>query len=204
MTRIEYYHDENSELPEAMQLFRYRMAIFQAEYANWATVVTDSLTFMELSARKLEEKVMNPMEKFAKGTDTRQWFAGSTDSLEEMIVWRFASLPMNVLTLCHIDERKNEVSGEILRGPSAPGRLSKRGLLMAAYQEQYHLYTVRNEQGGLIHQMQTQNRDGWVATTQIGAPDPCYPHTIRFGERFDMRMGTFVVKIPISDRVPAG
>ena len=149
--------------------------MFQGEYANWKTVVNDSATFMELCARKLEEKVLNPMVKFAKGTDTRQWFSGSTDSLEEMLVYRFASLPMNVVTVCHVDERKNEISGEILRGMSAPGRLSKRGLLSAAYQEQYHLYTVRDENGKRHHQLQSNNRDGWVATSQIEVPDPCYP-----------------------------
>jgi hypothetical protein len=88
---------------------------------------------------------------------------------------RYASLPMNVVICCHIDERRNERSGEILRGPFAPGRLSKRGELSAAFQEQYHLYTARDESGNMIRAVQTQNDGDWVATTQIGAPNHCYP-----------------------------
>jgi hypothetical protein len=176
VVRIEYYHDEDIENPTAINTFRYRLAMLHHEYANWKSIVTDSITFMELSARKWEEKVMNPMTKFAKGTDTRQWFAGSTDTVEELVVMRYASLPMNVVICCHIDERRNERSGEILRGPFAPGRLSKRGELSAAFQEQYHMFTARNENGQMIRFVQTINDGDWIATTQIDAPDNCFPH----------------------------
>jgi hypothetical protein len=159
--RLEYYHDD-PETPSAINTFRYRLAMLHH--------------VMELASRKWEEKVMNPMQKFQKGTDTRQWFAGSTDTIEELVVMRYASLPMNVVICCHIDERRNERSGEILRGPFAPGRLSKRGELSAAFQEQYHLYTARDESGNMIRAVQTQNDGDWVATTQIGAPNHCYPH----------------------------
>ncbi len=172
--RLEYYHDD-PENPSAINTFRFRLAMLHNEYAQWKTIVTDSITFMELVARKWEEKVMNPLEKFAKGQDTRQWFAGSTDTIEELVVMRYASLPMNVVICCHIDERRNERSGEILRGPFAPGRLSKRGELSAAFQEQYHLYTLRTEQG-MERRVQTENDGDWVATTQIGAPNHCFPH----------------------------
>lgn len=177
LVRIEYYHNDSIEKPDVFTPYRYRMGMLSNEYEWWKTLVTDSVTFMELSARKMEEKILNPMTKFARGTDTRQWFAGGTDSLEEMLVMRMASIPFNVVVICHINERKNEVSGEILRGPFAPGRLATRGLLNAAYQEQYHLETMRNsETGELVRLCQTGNRDGWVACSQIGAPDPCYPH----------------------------
>lgn len=176
VVRIEYYHDSDIEAPDAIQRFRHRLAILHHEYQTWATIVTDSITFMELAARKFEEKVLNPMVKFAKGTDTRQWFAGSTDTVEELIIMRYASLPMNVVICCHIDERRNERSGEILRGPFAPGRLSKRGQLSAAFQEQYHLYTFRTENAQLARAVQTENDGNWVATSQIGAPNNCYPH----------------------------
>jgi len=177
VVRIEYYHNDDIENPSAINTFRFRLAMLHQEYANWQTIVTDSITFMELSARKWEEKTMNPMTKFAKGTDTRQWFAGSTDTIEELVIMRYASLPMNVVICCHINERRNEHSGEILRGPFAPGRLSSRGELSAAFQEQYHLYTARNpEDGQLVRYLQTENDGEWVATTQIGAPNNCYPH----------------------------
>lgn len=176
LIRIEYYHDLDADHPTAALKFRSRLAMFQNEYTQWKTCSADSLTLMELAFRMLQVKVMNPMEKFQKGTDTRQWFAGSTDDVEEIAVVRFAGLPMNVVLSCHIDERRNDVSGEILRGPFAPGRLSKRGELSAAFQEQYHLYCVRNDQGERVHQLRTRNDGQWVATTQISAPNPCWPH----------------------------
>lgn len=179
LVRLEYYHDENVENPFSFRSYRFRMALFQNEYTHWKTVVTDSMTFMELSARKEEEKNLNPTAK-----DHRQWFGGGVDSLEEFICWRYASLPMNVVVICHVDINKNEVSGEILRGPNARGRLSKSGLINAAYQEQYHLYTMRSELGDLHGVCQTTNRDGWVATTQINAPDPCYPHYLSLWENY--------------------
>ena len=103
LVRIEYYHDEDIENPSAINTLRYRLAMLHQEYATWQTIVTDSITFMELAARKWEEKVMNPMTKFAKGTDTRQWFAGSTDTIEELIIMRYASLPMNCVICCHLE-----------------------------------------------------------------------------------------------------
>lgn len=173
--RIEYYHDASPEQPDAYERYTYRMANFGAEMAAWKTLVCDSMTFMELSARKREEKVLNPQTKFAKGTDTRQWFSGATDAMEEMAIMRYGSLPINVVLVCHVDERRNEVSGEILRGPYAPGRLSKRGLLCAAYQEQYHSFCFRDDKGRRVYALQTRNDGVWSATTQIDAPEVAYP-----------------------------
>ena len=175
MIRIEYFHDLDPETPVAYEKFTYRMAMFQHEYAQWQTVVVDSVTFMELAARKRHEKILSPMQKFAKGTDTRQWFSGGTDDLEEMLIMRLGALPMNVVIVCHIDERRNEISGEILRGPFAPGRLSKRGLLCAAFQEQYHSFSYRDDGGRRQYVLQTSNDGQWAATSQINAPDPSYP-----------------------------
>jgi hypothetical protein len=171
---IEYYHDVDPNQPRAYEKFLYRMGQFTGE-EGYAVGVVDSATFMELAARKREEKIINPMEKFGKGTDTRQWFSGSTDALEEMLIMRLGGLAMNVVVISHIDERRNEVSGEILRGPFAPGRLSKRGLLCAAYQEQYHTFAGRGEDGKRFYALQTVNDGMWAATTQIEAPDPSFP-----------------------------
>ena len=173
--RIEYFHDLEPDNPRAYEIFTYRMQGLQHEYETWQTVVLDSLTFAELTARKRHEKILNPMEKFGKGTDTRQWFSGVTDDLEEMIIMRFAGLPMNVVTIAHIDERRNEISGEILRGPFAPGRLSKRGQLVSSNQETYHSFAYRDE-GRRMYALQTVNDGNWAACSQIDAPDPCYPH----------------------------
>jgi len=184
IVRIEYYHNEDIDNPTVIQTFRFRLAILHHEYQAWQTVVTDSVTFMELAARKWEEKVMNPQTKFAKGTDTRQWFAGSTDTLEEILLMRYASLPMNTVICCHIEEKGILKGGELLRGPSAPGRLSKKSELSMAFQEQYHLFTARDQNGQIARYVQTVNDGEWTATTQIGAPDMCYPHYLSLWQNY--------------------
>lgn len=183
LIRVEYYFDDDIDRPTMYSLFRQRMAYLQQEYGTWQTVVADSVTTMELRARKTEEKLYNPLppgvdSKYQKGAkfDGRQWFGASTDALEEMLCIRFAGLPMNVVIICHVAEQRNEVSGEILRGPYAPGRLSSRKQLAATQQEQYYAYTQRGEAGERVHLLKTSNDGQWAAGTQIMAPDPCFPH----------------------------
>ncbi len=181
--RIEYYHDLQPELPNAFEKFMYRLSLFQNEYELYkdGTVVLDSLTFTELAARNREMYVLNRFEgggsPYARGAgfDTRQWHAGATTALEGVAITRFSGLPMNVVVCAHVHERQNELNGEILRGPFAPGRLSKRGMLCAAFMEQYRAYTLRDDQGKRQFALQTENDGGWAATSQLGAPNPCYP-----------------------------
>jgi hypothetical protein len=184
LIRVEMYRDQDTENPTAYSSFRARMNYLQNEYSTWKTLVIDSVTFMELAARKNDEKLINPLPpgktkatvKKGDGVDPRQWFGASTDALEEMLCIRFAALPMNVVIVCHINEKRNDVSGEILRMPFAPGRLSDRKLLNAAYQEQYYMSTGRDTERNRTHLLKTQNDGQWAATTQIDAPDPCFPH----------------------------
>jgi len=181
LVRIEYYHDLQPDRPSAFEKYMLRMSLFQKEYNVWKTVVLDSLTFLELAARNREMYVLNPYEgggsPYAKGSqfDSRQWHAGSTTAVEGAVITRYSGLPMNVVVCAHVHERQNEVNGEILRGPWAPGRLSQRGLLCAAFQEQYHAYTLRDQQGQQKFALATRNDGYWAATTQIEAPHPCYP-----------------------------
>ncbi len=180
--RIEYYHDIDVHRPSAFNFFQTRMGTFHNEYANWRTCVFESTMFAELAARKWHELILNPIpagvNRFEKGSgvDARQWSFGSTDLLEEMLIRRFGSLPMNVITISHVEDKMNMLSGEVIRGPAAPGRLASKQMLGAAYQEVYHMYTVRDTNGKLSYQLQTHNRDGFAANTQLGADDPCYPH----------------------------
>jgi hypothetical protein len=134
LIRLEYYHETGfyqpemfqlgksqrlrmkDMLPEAYNRFLNRMAVFHTEYEQWKTVVFDSVTFAEICARKWDQHVINPAVE-----DPRQWWASSTDMMEQMLMIRFASLPMNVVTIAHVDEQKDEVHGTFLRSPAAPG-----------------------------------------------------------------------------------
>lgn len=180
LIRIEYFHEigptqsDGKLYPIAYDNYLIRMAAFHNEYDNWATGVLDSTTSFELAARN-KAKILNPMEPFQKGTDTRQWFAASTDALEEMVVTRFGALTMNVVCICHQSSQMAELTGEVLRGPAVPGRLLSRHEMAMSYQEIYKTYTVRQADGKVAPQLQTTNRDGFMATSLLNAPDPCYP-----------------------------
>ncbi len=185
--QLEYYHNEfgdpqviemggavrgrigYKEQPDAYWRFLHRMAGLHQEYDTWRTVVADSTTFMELAARKWDQYVMNPTTK-----EPRQWWASSTDSLEEMLMIRFGGLPMNVVVLSHIDEGKDEVHGFFVRNPALPGRLRKN--LAAAYGEFYRAYVDDDGSGGKDYLLQTAQTKMWNASTQIDAPDPCLQH----------------------------
>lgn len=197
LTRIEYYNKtDDIENPTAFSNFRTRMGVLHSEYDTWNTIVVDSITFMELQARKLEEKVLNPLPPgvtlYTKGGggDQRMWFAGATSSLEELLCVRLAGLDMNVVVVAHVDKDKNMISGEIVQVPFAPGRLSSRSLLSAAFAEQYRLYTQRDGDGGRIYLAQTSNRDGFMAATQLECHDPIIPSYDNLWEIWDAMYGS--------------
>lgn len=190
LKRVEYYHDMDWIIPveiqrkagksiqdlkpDAYAAFLQRMAGFQQEYTNWKTVVLDSVTSMEIAARRWDQFVLNP-----RAEDARQWYGASKDLLERMLLGRLASLPMNVVVLAHIDDEKYEFQGKQKRFPMAPGKL--RGSLPSQFQEVYHQYT--DDQGGFW--LQTRADTLFAATTQIHAANPCVPDYKALWENFD-------------------
>jgi hypothetical protein len=169
LVRVEHYLDADPYHPEAYARFLKRMHAFTQEYEQWTTVVIDSITFMELAARKYEQYVLNKSAK-----DPRQWYAGSKQALEEMLMIRFANLPMNVVISCHVSEDKDELHGTFVRTIHAVGKLGKQ--MPAGYGEMYRLYVKRNEQGLSEYRIQTRSDSLWAAASQIGAPDETAPH----------------------------
>ena len=163
--RIEYYHDLDPKKPGAFRRFLTRMSQFHNEYDQWATVVIDSLTFMELCCRMNQKYHLNPTAK-----DGRQWYGGAKEDLEEMLMIRFAGFPMNVVINAHSSETKDEVNGTFIRGINAVGKLGKN--LPGGYGELYRCYTGKGDDGFL---WQTQKDSMWHAASQIGAPNPCFP-----------------------------
>lgn len=170
MAQIEHYVDTDPTAPTAFSAFQQRLGRFHHEYPEWmnGTIIIDSVTFMELSCRKNEQYNVNRSAR-----DPRQWWGGSTDRLEEILLMRFGSLPMTVCVICHVDRQKDDVHGSMVRLPSAPGRLTKG--LGCAFSEVYHAYVGSDENGHRIHQLQCQPDNLYSAESQIGAPDTCYP-----------------------------
>lgn len=168
IVQVEQYIDIDPTNPDGYRCFLERMAMFQSEYADWNTFVVDSITYMEIAARKQAQYVLN---KDAK--DPRQWWGASTDRVEEMICIRCGSMPINVVVITHIDTDKDEINGSMIRVPKAPGRLGKGGGLPAGYSEIYRSYIARDDTGARIYSLQTRGDNLWMAETHIDAPDPC-------------------------------
>lgn len=184
LARIEHYLDEDPERPDAYARFRRRMATLRGDaIKEWATLVIDSVTFMELAARKLEQYKLNPTAR-----DPRQWYAGSKEALEEMLLGRVGALPINVVVICHVDEDKDELHGQMVRNPAAPGKLSKR--LPAGYSELYRAYVTRDDAGQRVPLLQTRGDAMYNASTQIPAPDPCDPVYTALWSEADERRST--------------
>lgn len=178
LIRLEYFRDLIPNQPTAYTLFQNRFAMIQQHLYGmkplqdeplWATVVFDSVTDLELSIRKNAQYRLNPTAK-----DPRQWYGSSTEQLEEILMISVGSLPVNVVTICHIDEDKDESNGQIVRNPLFPGKLRKKA--SGSYSEFYRAGVKRGEKGESIWFLQTQTDQQFGANTQILAPNGCPPH----------------------------
>ena len=167
---IEYYNDLN---PESWAWYHFEDRISKRYFLDegYVTVGVDSITFMELAARMYQKFVVNPKSK-----EPRQWFAGSTDSLEYTLLVQLNALPCNVVVLAHIDSDKDELHGVMIRNPAAPGRLTSRNLLSAGYSELYRAYVQKGTGPGeeRAFLLQTMPDSRFNCATQIGAPDPSW------------------------------
>lgn len=165
--QVEYYLDRDPTRPESYAKFLVRLSRLENDIAaqGFQTVIIDSVTFMELTARKLSQYKLNPASR-----EPRQWFGFSTDTLEEILMIRFGSLPINVVALAHIDDQKVSSHGTNVFSIAAPGRLSRRA--PGAYSEVYRAYVTVGEGGVREHYWQTRGDLLYTASSQIDAPDP--------------------------------
>lgn len=167
LIRIEYYHDENPEKPICYRRFSERMVNIHQE-KEWATVVVDSVTSMELAKRH------EAQFKTLKGArDPRQWYAASKEGLEQMLMTRLGSLRKNVVVIAHVNITEDEAHGTIIYNPAAPGKL--RFALPSGYAESYYAF-VKPKRDGNLHLLQTERSSEFGACTQLPAPNPCKPN----------------------------
>lgn len=175
--RLEYYRDLDPTKPTAYSYFQERFFSLQQHVygirvlptePQWQTLVFDSVTDLELAIRKNSQYKLNPTAK-----DPRQWFNESTNQLEETLMMSVGSLPINIITICHVDEDKDELQGTMVRNPAFPGRLRKRS--SAAYAEFYNASVRRGEKGESVWFLRTQNDGFYNANSQILAPHGCEP-----------------------------
>lgn len=171
LIQIEHYIDSNPREPQAYPKFQARFNDLTEEYDIWKTVVFDSVTFLELAARKYHQYLLNPNTK-----NPLQWFGGATDLLEELLMIQVGAMPCNVVIVAHIDEDKDEVNGVFVRNPKAPGRLGKGKGLPAAMVEVYRAFVGRDERGVSRYMLQTASDSIYNCATRVDAPNPCAPN----------------------------
>jgi hypothetical protein len=166
---VEYYNDINPKATNAWERFRYRMEQRAFVDQGYKTLAMDSVTFMELAARRFYSTCVNPGFK-------SQWdpFNAATDYLEDILIVHTIDLQMNVIASCHVSTKGEDVGGQLLRSPSAPGRLEKKQELPAGYGELYRAHVVPQADGTPGWVLQTQSNGTFYATTQIDAPNPCW------------------------------
>ena len=174
LIRIEHYLDESMRDPKAYSRFQTRMSLNPPKPEEWATVVLDSTTFAELAARKWHQYSLNSDSK-----NPMQWYAGSTDLLEETAM-QLATLRTNVVLVTHTEIEKDEIMGSILRRPNLPGKRLHR-LVPGAFMEMYRVWV--NPQGKRA--LQTQADALWPAGSQIQAPNGCEPEYQALWANFD-------------------
>ena len=188
LVQVEFFHDTEVDAdgkyrPVAYRQFLQRFPDLYQEVRDqkWATIVIDTLTFMELSARKLSQYDLDKTSR-----EPRRWFAASTDMLEEAIMCRLGGLRTNVVILAHVDSDKDEVAGRMVFNPAAPGRLRLR--LGGGYPEVYVSHVKRDEKGGISYVLQTRADARYNASSVfLEAPDPCEPEYPKLWENFDAR-----------------
>src|SRR3990167_5836521 len=168
LIRIEHYIDDDPKKPKAYARFLERLATLDRDLKDWkiVTLVVYSVTFMELAARKEQQYKLNPNAR-----DPRQWFGGSTDTLEEVLMIRFGALHCRLIVIAHVDEDKDEVHGFYVRNPSAPGRLRKKAA--AALSELYRAFVKRDDRGVEGYWWQTRSDGIFNASSQLQTKNPC-------------------------------
>lgn len=189
--RLEYYHEDQTAFalataqtksatktlvqtmrPTAYARFLKRLARFRVQEEPWQTIALDSVTSLELATRKYHQYTVNP-----HSTEPRQWFASSTDSVEELLMLRFSSLPINVVVTAHIDEDRQFTDQGQTRlvhndRPALPGRMRTR--LGSQYNEVYYAYVETEDDGQAQYLLQTQADRRHIATSNVcRAPNPC-------------------------------
>lgn len=175
IVRVEYYQDTNirggSSTIYAYERLENRLVDLPDEIANgmWQTVVLDSLSFLEYSARKLHQYKLNPESNAGHVQDARQWYNSSSEIVEEFCYSRLSWLPISLVVLAHVRDSKANIRGNTSWVPEAPGVKGRK--LPGAFGEVYVMHST--EEGRYL---QTVNDTSFMATTQIGAPDGCDPH----------------------------
>jgi hypothetical protein len=169
---VVYFNDPFFRGPDhqyAIEKFREYLPTVAAEVQDgqWATIGLDGITSMEIAARKFEQYKNNPTSNDGNKQDARQWYAESANAIEDLVNGFISWLPIHVVVIGHIKVQEDEVRGELVYLPNAPGK--KAIGLPAAFGECYYL-DVHTVEGKEVALAQTSRDGKFVACNQLGLP----------------------------------
>ena len=177
--RIEYWGESNPFKPSAYPRFVSRTANLEGEIEKegWKTVVADTATFFELSARYYSE---NSFQKDVK--HGQQHYAFSTHACEQHLMTRWPNLLLcNSIVCCHFDDQKDEAedgSGVVTKKMVAlPGKLPNR--IPGGFGEVWRVYYAgADKEGKAVYLLQTQRRpsNSYACKSAMGVKDGIIPH----------------------------
>lgn len=156
---IEHYNNL-SPSSNAMECLKWRLQQRAFVDEGYKTLVLDSVTFLELALRKALT---------ARGVPDKQLPIAVTNDVEDVLLILLSGLPINVIVTAHVETKKDEVNGVLLRQVAAPGRLHSRSMLAAAFAELYRTYVSPSGE----YLFQTRADANFNAASQIDAPNPC-------------------------------
>lgn len=174
VVKIVHFTDENVKDAGATYAIEHFEAYLPGLYDEvrqgiWATVVLDSLSFLEYASRKCEQYSRNPESKAGHQQDARQWYRDSSEALEE-VCFALTSIPSNVVVTAHVRQTHDKQRELMLWSPDAPGK--KNRSLPAAFGEVYAMHYDPEEEDVV---MQTSKSSDYIACSQINAPNWCAP-----------------------------
>ncbi|MDE2233249.1 MAG: AAA family ATPase [Patescibacteria group bacterium] len=176
--RYEFWGENNPVKPTAYPRFVARMASLEHDITKYGyqTVVGDTATFFELSARTYSEYSINASVK-----DGRQHYAFSAKACEQYLMMRWPNLLLcHSIMCCHIDDQKDdsEEGDVVVRKMAAlPGKLPNR--ISGGFGEVWRVYFAgKSTKGKPIHLLQTQPREAntYDCKSLLHIPDGIQPH----------------------------
>jgi len=181
--RYEYWGESNPIKPDRYPTFMARTMALEQEIreSGWKTIVLDSATYFELTARAFSENGVNRLNDKGEVTkDQRIHYGYSAHACEQYLMMRLPNLIMcNTIAITHIDEQKDYSSGAedgaVVRKMAAlPGKLPNR--IAGGYGECWLIY--RPNPAGKERLLQTQEREGSMFDCKSlkRFPDPCPAH----------------------------
>jgi hypothetical protein len=162
----------------------------EIEKLGWKTVVADTATYFELSARYYSENSFQANVK-----DGRQHYAFSTHACEQHLMTRWPNLLLcNSIVCCHFDDQKDDAedgSGIVVKKMVAlPGKLPNR--IPGGFGEVWRVYYAgADKENKPIYLLQTQRRpsNSYACKSAFGVADAIIPHYSAVWNSIDAQKG---------------